>query len=193
MGKGAWGSALYDFDNDGDLDLFSANGLAEELVEQLPLLMGNNGEGHFNDIGALISPYFEDLRSGRGAAVWDFDNDGDLDIIVSHVDLRATPVLLRNDGGNKNHWLGVTLEGSKGPASAIGAKIIITSGDFKQVKINQWATSYLSYNDPRIHIGLAEYDVVDQLEIYWPDGEREVFEQLKADRYITIKQGEGIL
>ena len=193
MGKGAWGSALFDFDNDGDLDLFSANGLAEELVEQLPILMENNGKGHFNDVGALISPYFKDLRSGRGSAVWDFDNDGDLDIIVSHVDLRATPVLLRNDGGNKNHWLGVTLEGTNGPASAIGAKVIIKSGDLKQVKINQWATSYLSYNDPRLHIGLAKNKVVDQLEIYWPNGERDVFERVEADRYIKIKQGKGML
>jgi len=92
-GKGAWGSALFDFDNDGDLDIFSANGLAEELVEQPPLLMENDGTGHFTDVGSKISSYFEDLRSGRGAAVWDFDNDGDLDIIVSHIDLRADPVL----------------------------------------------------------------------------------------------------
>ena len=191
-GKGAWGAALFDFDNDGDLDIFSTNGLAEELVEQPPLLMENDGTGYFSDVGPKSGPYFKDFRSGRGAAVWDFDNDGDLDIIVSHVDLRATPVLLRNDGGNKNHWLGLTLVGNKGPASAIGTKIITKSGDLEQVMVNQWATSYLSYNDPRLHIGLGNHTILDQIEIHWLGGETEVFEQLEVDRYITIKQGAGI-
>jgi len=191
-GKGAWGAAFIDFDNDGDLDIFSANGLAEELVEQPPLLMENDGKGHFIDVGSKISPYFEDLRSGRGAAVWDFDNDGDMDIIVSHIDLRATPVLLRNDGGNNNHWLGISLMGSRGPASAIGAKVTVQTGNQKQVLVNQWATTYLSYNDPRLHVGLGKSAMIDFLEIRWSDGEIEVFEQLEVDRYITIKQSFGI-
>jgi hypothetical protein len=188
-GKGAWGAALFDFDNDGDLDIFSTNGLAEELVEQPPLLMENDGTGHFTDVGSKTSSYFEDLRSGRGAAVWDFDNDGDLDIIISHIDLRADPVLLRNDGGNKNHWLGITLMGDNGPGSGIGAKVTVTAGDLEQVLVNQWATSYLSYNDPRLHIGLGKHPKIDQLEIRWPDGEIENFKQLEVDRYITIQQG----
>jgi len=191
-GKGAWGATLFDFDNDGDLDLFSANGLAEELIEQPPLLMENDATGHFINVGPGLGPYFKDLRSGRGAAVWDFDNDGDLDIIVSHVDLRSTPVLLKNEGGNRNHWLGLSLVGNKGPASAIGAKVIVRTGDLRQVLINQWATSYLSYNDPRLHVGLGENSLVDVLEIRWPDGEKEVFKKLDVDRYIIIKQGTGI-
>jgi hypothetical protein len=191
-GKEAWGAALFDFDNDGDLDIFSANGMAEELIEQPPLLMENNGAGHFSDVGSGVSSYFDDLRSGRGAAVWDFDNDGDLDIIISHIDLRAAPVLLRNEGGNQNNWLGVTLVGDKGPASAIGAKVIVISNSHRQVLINQWATTYLSYNDPRLHVGLGKSDVVEHMEIRWPDGETEVYKQLDIDRYITIKQGSGI-
>jgi hypothetical protein len=191
-GKGAWGAALFDFDNDGDLDIFSANGLAEELVEQKPLLMENDGSGHFTDIGSDVSSYFDDLRSGRGAAVWDYDNDGDLDIIVSHIDLRGTPVLLKNEGGNKNNWLGVTLVGNNGPASAIGAKVTVTANSRKQVLVNQWATTYLSYNDPRLHIGLGKSDLVESLEIYWPDGKTEVIKELEINRYITIKQNFGI-
>ena len=191
-GKGAWAAVLFDFDNDGDLDIFSTNGLAEELVDQPPLLMENDGTGHFTDIGPAASPYFKELRSGRGAAVWDFDNDGDLDIIVSHIDLRATPALLRNDGGNINHWLGLKLIGNKGPASAIGAKVIVKSGSLEQVLVNQWATSYLSYNDPRLHVGLGKHTLIDQLRIYWPQGDMEVYEHLKPDRYLTIIQGSGI-
>ncbi len=191
-GLGVWAAALFDFDNDGDLDLFSANGLAEELVEQPPLLLENDGTGHFHNVGPERSTYFKDKRSGRGAAVWDFDNDGDLDIIVSHVDLRATATLLQNEGGNRNHWLGVTLVGKKGTASAIGARVTIQAGMKKQVRINQWATSYLSYNDPRMHFGLGDYKQVDRLEIRWTDGTTEVFQELEADRYLTIEQGVGI-
>jgi len=191
-GKGAWGAALFDYDNDGDLDIFSTNGLAEELVEQPPLLMENDGTGHFVDVGPRIGPYFKTLRSGRGAAVWDYDNDGDLDIIVSHIDLRATPALLRNDGGNSNHWLGLRLVGSKGPGSAIGAKVVVKSGELKQVLVNQWATTYLSYNDPRMHIGLGTNTTIDELKILWPSGESELYEHLEVDRYITIIQEAGI-
>lgn len=191
-GKGAWAAALFDFDNDGDLDIFSANGVAEELIEQYPLLLENDGNGRFRDVGPERAAYFEEKRSGRGAAVWDFDNDGDLDIIVSHVDLRATATLLRNDGGNRNHWLGLTLVGQAGPASATGAKVTVRAGDRTQVLINQWATSYLSYNDPRLHIGLGEQERVDWLEIRWPNGPTEVFRDIAADRYLTLVQGEGV-
>ncbi|MFQ5821371.1 MAG: CRTAC1 family protein [Candidatus Heimdallarchaeota archaeon] len=192
IGKGAWAAALFDFDNDGDLDIFSANGAAEELIMQHPLLLANDGKGRFQNIGPERSTYFREKRSGRGAAVWDFDNDGDLDIIVSHVDLRATATLLRNDGGNRNHWIGLTLVGRSEPASAIGAKVTIQAGEHKQVAVNQWATSYLSYNDPRMHIGLGKQEQVDRLEIRWPDGNTEIFRGLRADRYLTIVQGEGI-
>jgi len=191
-GKGAWAAALFDYDNDGDLDIFSANGVAEELIEQSPLLLENNGNGRFQNIGSDLGSYFNGKRSGRGAAVWDFDNDGDLDIIVSHVDLQATATLLRNDGGNRNHWMGLTLVGSNGPASAIGAKVIVHAGDSKQTLVNQWATSYLSFSDPRIHIGLSNYDRVDSLEIKWPDGQKEIYQDLAIDRYLIIKQGIGI-
>ncbi len=126
----------------------------------------------------------------RGAAVWDYDNDGDLDIIVSHIDLRGTAALLRNDGGNRNHWLGLTLVG-KTPAAAVGAKVTVTSGDLTQVGINQWGSSYLSYKDPRLHFGLAHREHVDQLAVRWSDGCQELFRDLATDRYVTIVQGQG--
>jgi enediyne biosynthesis protein E4 len=191
--KGAWAAALFDYDNDGDLDIFSANGTAEELILQHPVLLENNGKGKFRDVGITRSPYFATKRSGRGAAVWDFDNDGDLDIIVSHIDLQATPALLQNDGGNQNHWLGLTLVGKSGPASAIGAKVTMEAGNLKQVLINQWATSYLSYNDPRLHIGLGKNDKIDNLEIRWPSGQVEIFKDISVDQYVLIRQGLGIL
>jgi hypothetical protein len=190
-GKGAWAAAFFDYDNDGDLDIFSANGMADLLVDQYPLLLENDGRGRFRDVGADRSEYFESKRSGRGAAVWDFDNDGDLDIIVSHIDLKATPALLRNEGGNKNHWIGVQPVGSNGPASAVGAKLTLTCGGRKQVRVNQWATSYLSYNDPRVHFGLGDHTQIDTLEVRWPNGKTERFEDVEVDRYVTLKQGTG--
>ncbi|MCX6302401.1 MAG: CRTAC1 family protein, partial [Bacteroidia bacterium] len=192
-GKGAWAAALFDFDNDGDLDIVSANGTAEELILQYPLLLENDGKGHFRDTGMSHGKYFSSKRSGRGLAVWDFDNDGDLDIIVSHVDLKANAVLLRNDGGNSNHWLGVTLKGKNGPASAIAAKVIVTAGGKKQVLVNQWTTSYLSNNDPRLHIGLGKENQIETMEIHWSDGLKEVYKNIAADRYVTILQGKGII
>jgi len=191
-GKGAWAAELFDYDNDGDLDIFSANGTAEELILQLPLLLENDGKGHFQNVGPQLSDYFSTKRSGRAAAIWDYDNDGDLDIIVSHIDLQATPVLLRNDGGNANHWLGLELVGKDGPASAIGARVTVTSGHTKQVYINQWATSYLSNHDPRVHIGLGQNNHVDQVEIIWSNGKKEIYHNPSIDSYLTIVEGKGI-
>ena len=192
-GKGEWAAAFIDFDNDGDLDIVSANGTAEELILQYPLLLENDGKGHFRDTGRNYSDYFSEKRSGRGLAVWDYDNDGDMDIIVSHVDLKATPVLLRNDDGNSNHWLGLTLKGSNGPAAAIAAKVTVTAGGKKQVLVNQWTTSYLSNNDPRIHLGLGSEKTIDLLEISWTGGKKEIYKNINADRYITIMEGKGII
>ena len=192
-GKGSWGASLFDYDNDGDLDIFSANGTAEELILQYPLLLENDGNGHFKNVGKDHGSYFSAKRSGRGLAVWDYDNDGDLDIIVSHVDLQATATLLRNEGGNKNHWLGLTLKGEKGLASAVGAKITVISGGKKQVFVNQWTSGYLSNNDQRLHIGLDQQKLISKLEIKWPNGKQEVYENIKSDRYLTIIKGKGIV
>jgi hypothetical protein len=192
-GKNCWGASFIDYDNDGDLDIIAADGNAEELILQYPLLLENDGKGQFRNVGKDHGAYFSTKRSGRGLAVLDFDNDGDEDVIISHVDLPGIPVLLRNDGGNLNHWLGITLKGKEGPASAIAARVTVTSGEKKQVFINQWTTSYLSNNDPRIHIGLGSQKQVDTLEINWSDGKKEYYKNIAADRYITILQGKGIL
>ncbi|MGE5418901.1 MAG: CRTAC1 family protein [Chloroflexota bacterium] len=192
IGKGGWGAALFDYDNDGDPDIVSANGTAEELILQYPLLLENDGKGRFRNVGRDCGSYFNTKRSGRGLVVWDFDNDGDLDISVSHVDKEATSVLLRNDGGNVNHWLGITLLGKDGPSSAVAAKVTVTAGGKKYVYVNQWATSYLSNNDPRLHIGLGQNKLIDQLEIDWVGGKKEILKNVAADRYVEIEEGKGI-
>lgn len=190
-GKGAWAALLFDYDNDSDLDIFSANGAAEVLTEQYPLLLKNNGSGQFTDAGIEGGAYFAQKRSGRGAAAWDYDNDGDLDIIVSHVDLKATVALLRNESRNDNHWLGLSLLGNNGSIAWPGAHITIWTGEKKQVMVHQPANSYLSCSDHRVHIGLGNHSQADKIEIKWPDGNSEVFENISADQYLNIRQGSG--
>jgi len=191
-GKGGWGAAFFDYDNDGDLDLITANGTAEELVLQYPLLMENDGAGNFSDVGKKHGSYFSKKRSGRGLVVWDYDNDGDLDVSISHVDLKASASLLRNDGGNANNWLGLTLKGELGLASGIGALISVTTVDKTQVLVNQWTNGYLSNKDSRIHIGLGNNETIKELKISWPDGEEEIFKQVPVNTYLEIYKGKGI-
>jgi hypothetical protein len=191
-GKGGWGAVLFDYDNDGDPDIVSADGTAEELILQYPLLLENDGEGHFTDVGKERGQYFNEKRSGRGLVVLDYDNDGDMDVVISHIDRDGSPVLLRNDGGNRNHWLGITLKG-KNPCDAVAAKVRVVTGEKSYVYVNQWATSYLSNNDPRLHIGLGNSTVIDTLEISWMGGSKDILENVEADRYLTIIKGEGII
>jgi hypothetical protein len=191
-GKGSWGAMFFDYDNDGDQDIVVADGTAEELILQYPLLLENDGHGHFRNVGAEHGNYFTTKRSGRGLAVCDYDNDGDMDVVITHVDKEAGAVLLRNDGGNSNNWLGISLKGGDGPTGAIAAKVVVTSGGKKQVFVNQWATSYLSNSDPRIHVGLGKNGSAEMIEVTWNNGKKEVIKNVPCNRYITILQGKGI-
>jgi hypothetical protein len=190
-GKGQWAALLLDFDNDGDLDIFTANGTAEELKLQLPLLLENDGTGNFQNVGPETGTYFSEKRSGRAAAAVDYDNNGTVDIIVSHIDLKAQPALLKNQG-NSNHWIGISLIGSHGPASAVGALVTVKTSSKRLHLINQPANAYLSWSDPRMHRGLGSDDHIQELTVYWPNGEPEIYRNIEADQYVVIRQGLGI-
>jgi hypothetical protein len=142
-------------------------------------------------VGNKHGPYFSTKRSGRGLVVWDYDNDGDMDVAISHVDLVASASLLRNDGGNQKNWLGLTLKGEQGLASGIGAKISIRTGDKTQVLVNQWTTGYLSNKEPRVHAGLGNHSIIDELKIRWPDGSQEVFKEVPVNQYLYFTKGKG--
>ncbi|MFI5181936.1 MAG: CRTAC1 family protein [Thermoanaerobaculia bacterium] len=190
-GAESWGGGLHDFDNDGDLDLFAANGGADTLVEKRPTLLVNDGKGHFTDAAETAGPYFLGKRSGRGVAFGDFDNDGHIDIVVSHVDLKGTPVLLRNVTENGNHWLGVSLKPTRSPSEPVGAVVRMTTAGKTQIRVFQRAQSYLSLNDPRLHFGLGKATRVETLEIRWPSGVVQTLRDVPADQYLTIRETPG--
>jgi hypothetical protein len=191
-----WGAGLSDFDNDGLLDIFVVNGHVYPQVDSLNVgqkylqrreLYRNRGAGKFEEI-ARGSPDLLVGKSARGSAVADFDNDGDLDVLV--VNLNDRPSLYRNDGGNRNHWIGFRLEGTRSNRSAIGARIEIEAGGRKQFSGVRSGASYISQDDLRVHFGLGGQTRVDRVRIRWPNGATEEFGALEADRIVTIKEGQ---
>jgi hypothetical protein len=139
-------------------------------------------------MGAGISEAF----SSRGAAFGDYDNDGDMDVLV--LNMNDPPSLLRNDGGNKQNWIKVKLLGVKCNRTAIGARVRVITGKHIQMDEVNSGTSVMSQNDLRLHFGLGKVDVIDAIEVKWPTTQRvETFKQVKANQILTIREGEGVV
>jgi hypothetical protein len=194
-----WGLKFLDYDNDGNLDLFLANGFPDDLVEDFssqvkyrePLLLFHNTGGTFQNVSAESGPVFDKSFAARGMAVGDFNNDGAIDVLVAVND--GGPVLLRNNLGSSNHWLGLRLVGTKSNRDAIGARVSYQSGDLKRSRTRVGGGSFLSSHDPRLILGIGSRTKVDSLEVHWPQpgGGSERFTNLPIDRYITIVEGTG--
>jgi hypothetical protein len=194
-----WGLKFFDYDNDGNLDLFLANGNPDDLIASLhsqvkyqePLMLFHNTGRSFQNISAQSGPVFAKPLSARGMAIGDFNNDGAVDVLVSVND--GAPVLLRNNIGNQNHWLGVKLVGKKSNPDAIGARITYQAADLKRSRTKVGGGSFLSAHDPRTVVGIGKRAKIDWLEIKWPQpsGATERFTELPIDRYITIVEGKG--
>jgi len=194
-----WGLKFFDYDNDGNLDLFLANGNPDDLIESLhsqvmyqePLMLFRNTGKSFQNVSAESGPAFAKPLSARGMAIGDFDNDGAVDVLVSVND--GAPMLLRNNVGSQNHWLGIRLVGKKSNPDAIGARINYQAGDLKRSRMKVGGGSYLSSHDPRIVLGIGKRPKTDWLEIKWPQpgGAVERFTELPVNRYITIVEGKG--
>jgi enediyne biosynthesis protein E4 len=194
-----WGLKFFDYDNDGNLDLIIANGHPDDLIEKIYdnvgyrerlLLFHNSGNG-LKNVTEDSGPVFARPLSGRGLAVGDFDNDGAIDVLVSCNN--EPPLLLHNDAGKLNHWLGLTLMGTKSNRDAIGVRLTYRAGDLKRSKMKTGGGSFLSSHDPRLVLGLGQRTKVDLLEIKWPQPSNliERFTDLPIDRYITIVEGQG--
>jgi hypothetical protein len=191
----AWGVHFLDFDNDGLLDLMLVAGHVNEVVETLqpqvkykerPLLWHNLGNGRFEDVSASAGPAFSKGYLGRGLAIGDWDNDGAPDAIFTCIG--DSPVLLRNNVGQKNSWVGLRLTGTKSNRDAIGAKLTLTIADRKLVRWVTGGSSYLSSHDKRILFGLGTLaaNQTVNIEIIWPSGAQQNVNALKINRYHQI-------
>jgi hypothetical protein len=135
----------------------------------------------------MAGPGFRVVKSSRGAAFGDYDNDGDLDIFVTNVD--ATPTLLRNDGGNRGHWIELRLIGTKSNRSGIGAKVKVVTGRLAKIREVRSGSSYISQNDLRVHVGLGTSTKADLVEIRWPSGIVDRLTDVRADRLLVVEEG----
>ena len=154
------------------------------------MLFHNTGKS-FQNVSAQSGPVFAKPLSARGMAIGDFNNDGAIDVLVAVND--SAPVLLRNNIGNQNHWLGVKLVGKRSNPDAIGARVTYQAADLKRSRTKVGGGSFLSSHDPRIVLGIGKRSRIDWLEIKWPQpsGAIERFTDLPIDRYITIVEGKG--
>ncbi len=194
-----WGTTLFDYDNDGWLDTFAANGTIIALeghqaspfpYDQRRVLFRNTGAGRFEDVSSKAGAAFTISESGRGAAFGDVDNDGDIDILVGN---DAGPArLLVNNIGNRQHWIGLRLVGADAPRDMLGARVGITRANgqtlWRRVRSDG---SYASANDPRVLVGLGASTDRPRVEVRWPDGRSETWTDVAIDRWTTLKQGEA--
>ncbi len=189
-----WGVGVIDLDNDGDPDVFSVTGgIYPEVRDNYAtprVVFRNLGNGRFEELLGQAGPGIDALHSSRGCAFGDFDNDGDVDILI--VNHNEPPSLLRNDVTSVNHWLKVKLQGVKSNRSSIGARVTVRYGDKIQAQEVLSQSSYLSANDSRLHFGLGPASVAD-VEIRWPLGHVERIERVAADQLIRVKEGSGII
>jgi hypothetical protein len=195
-----FGTRFMDYDNDGWRDLFMANGHVLDNIERYhsdtkyaepKMMFRNTGHGIYENVSDVLGPDFQLPRVSRGAAIGDFDNDGDLDILVNNCG--QAPQLLRNDGGNANHWLEIFLIGTKSNRDAVGARVKVMAGDLVLYDQRKGGMSYQSAQDPRLHFGLGRQSSVDLIEILWPSGMSTRLGNLKADQILAIKEGVGII
>ena len=181
-----WSSSFLDFDNDGDADIFKANGELKHTYGQEDQLFENINGGKFKDVSVERGQYFEEEYVGRGACLGDYDNDGDIDIYI--VNLNSQGMFLRNNKGNQNNWLILNLVGNSSNKDGVGARIKMIAGGKVQTTQKKSTTGYLSQNDSRIHFGLLQNKNVERIEIKWPSGKFQELENIKANQILTINE-----
>jgi enediyne biosynthesis protein E4 len=199
-----WGLKFFDYDNDGNMDLMIADGHPDDLIEKIyenvkyeePLLLfHNSGSDRAGDwlknVSTESGPIFLRPMSARGLALGDFDNNGAVDVLISCNDEK--PVLLRNNIGARNHWLGLKLIGNKANIDAVGARVTYQAGELRRTQTKVGGGSFLSSHDPRLVLGIGTRAKIDWLEITWPQpsGVKQRLTNLPLDRYITIREGQA--
>jgi hypothetical protein len=195
----SWGTGIVDLDNDGLPDIFFVSGSVyphlEKTLSQYPnknprTIFRNLGNGTFEELISEAGPAMSERHSSRGCAFGDFDNDGDLDILI--INMNEPPSLLRNDMKGANHWLKIKLVGTKSNRSAIGARVVVRYGKKIQAQEVLSQSSFYSTNDTRMHFGLGVEKTAD-ISIRWPNGAREELKAVPADQLIVVKDGSGLV
>lgn len=181
-----WSSSFFDYDNDGDMDLFKTNGALKHLYGHEDQVFENIGDGKFKDASTDLSSYFKEEYVGRGTCLGDYDNDGDMDAFI--VNLNNRGMFLRNNKGNQNNWLVLNLVGTTSNRDGIGSRVKVTSVGKTQTAQKRNTTGYLSQNDPRMHFGLAKNNMIEKIEIRWPSGKVQLIENVKANQILTVKE-----
>ena len=194
-----WGLKFFDYDNDGDPDLLLANGHPDDMVEtksarvkyKEPLLMFENTVKGYRNVSAHSGAVFAKSFPARGMAVGDFDNDGDADVLVTNNG--EAPLLLRNEGGNRNNWLGLQLVSTKSNPAAVGSVITWQAGGIKRSRLKTSGGSYLASHDPREVLGLGSSLTVDSVEIRWPSGTVDKLSNPRVNTYLKVVEGRGVV
>ena len=195
----SWGAGMVDLDNDGYPDvLFVTGSVYPEVEKKLPqypyktprVLFRNLGNGTFEELDTHAGEGISTPHSSRGCAFGDFDNDGDIDVLI--MNMNEPPSLLRNDLKGNQNWLKIKLEGVKSNRSAIGARIVARYGTHVQAQALASQSSYYSCNDPRLHFGLGTANEAS-LDVYWPSGAHEKFQHIAANQLITLREGVGVV
>jgi len=181
-----WGSNFLDMDNDGDLDIFVANGDAHHLVGWESLLLENDGKGNFANAREMGGAYFDTRIRARGSYVLDYDNDGRMDILVTCIGDR--PFLLHNRDKSGNHWITLDLQGTKSNRDGFGAKIMVTAGGKTCYSEARCPAGFLGQSDRRVHFGLGPGKAVDKLEIRWPSGTVQTLSNVAADQILKVRE-----
>jgi hypothetical protein len=197
----AWGCGFLDYDNDGWPDLMQINGHVYPEIEghdigqtyKNPRLVYRNlGKGQFKDVSREMGPGITERFSSRGAAFGDYDNDGDIDVLV--LNMNDLPSLLRNDGGNRQNWIKIKLIGTHANRTAIGTRVRVVTGRHAQINEVHSGSSVMSQGDLRLHFGLGNAELIDLLEVKWPTTQKiERFTRVKANQILTMREGSGII
>ncbi|HUE43343.1 MAG TPA: CRTAC1 family protein [Candidatus Sulfotelmatobacter sp.] len=197
----AWGCGFVDYDNDGWADIIQVNGHVYPEIEghdtgqqfKNPRLVYRNlGNGRFKDVSAEMGTGISEKFSSRGAAFGDYDNDGDIDVLI--LNMNDPPSLLRNDGGNQQNWIKVKLVGTKCNRTAIGARVRVVTGTHSQIDEVHSGSSVMSQGDLRLHFGVGKAQIIDAVEVKWPTTQKiEKFTQIKPNQILTIREGAGIV
>ena len=195
-----FGVRFFDYDNDGWKDIYVANGHVNPQVDehsfgvtyaQRSLLFHNRRDGSFEEVGLQAGPALAVARVGRGAASADFDNDGDLDLLMTNLD--GSPLLLRNDGGHRQHWIRLRAVGTQSNRDGYGARVQVRAGGLTQTDEVRANSSYVSAHDPRLHFGLGDATKVDEIVIRWPSGAVDKLQDEEANQDLVVEEGRGVV